>query len=280
MELWFTEKHRPGAGLTLRIKKTLYSKKSRFQQIDVLETEEFGRMLLLDGLVMTTEGDEFIYHEMLVHPPMHIHGNAQNILIIGGGDGGAVRETLKYPFVSQVTLCEIDKDVVEVSKEFFPGISCRIEDPRVKIVYEDGSKILEGLEKQIDLILVDSTDPIGAAKALFTRQFYQACLRALKPDGILCAQSESPIYHLEIIREMKADLIEAGFKGVKFYTAPIPTYPGGYWSWVIAAKEEEKLHVSHSPLLTNDQYNSMHYFNLEILKATFCLPNFLQNALR
>ena len=277
MELWFTEKHTPNAGLTLKIKRTLYSNRSEYQQINVLETEEFGRLLLLDGLVMTTERDEAIYHEMLVHPPLHIHPGSENVLIIGGGDGGAVREALKYPGLRGVTLCEIDREVVEVARRFFPRLSKGLDDPRVEVVFEDGSRILQDLDNQLDVILVDSTDPIGAAKALFTKKFYSSCHKALKEGGILCAQSESPIYHTDIIRSIKADLLEAGFQDVRFYTAPVPTYPGGFWSWVIASKKEIK--ISDQAPLPREHYEAMYYFNREILKAAFCLPNFFKKAL-
>ncbi len=279
MELWFTEKHTTGAGLVLKCKKTVYSAQSPFQQIDVLETEEFGRMLLLDGLVMTTERDEFIYHEMLVHPPMHIHGNARNVLVVGGGDGGAVRELLRYPCIEHVTLCEIDKEVVETAKRFFPTLSYKLEDPKVEIVYQDGSTLLKKSKNCFDLIVIDSTDPIGAAKTLFTREFYSACKKALVNKGIVCAQSESPIYHIEIIKDMISNIKAAQFDSVRPYTAPIPTYPGGFWSWMVACISGHCSDNEIPSTLPADQYAKLKYFNLDILKAAFCLPNFLKRAL-
>ena len=279
MELWFTEKHTKGSGIVIKCKKTIYSAQSPFQQIDVLETEEFGRMLLLDGLVMTTEKDEFIYHEMLVHPPMHYHGNARNVLVVGGGDGGAVRELLRYPCIEHVTLCEIDKEVVETAKRFFPSLSYKLEDPRVEIVYQDGSTLLKESKDCFDLIVIDSTDPIGAAKTLFTREFYSTCKTALAGRGIVCAQSESPIYHLEIIKEMTTNVKAAKFDCVNLYTAPIPTYPGGFWSWIMACNDKPCLNKKAASILPSDQYAKLNYFNLDILGAAFCLPNFLKNIL-
>ncbi len=278
MELWYTEKHTPAAGITLKCKRTLFSTTTRYQRIDVLETEEYGRMLLLDGLVMTTERDEFIYHEMLVHPAMHLHERAEEILVIGGGDGGAVRELLRYSFVKKVLLCEIDKQVVETSKKFFPDISCGLGDERVEIVFEDGSKILKDTERKFDIIIVDSTDPIGAAKGLFTETFYNTCNRALKEGGILCAQSESPIYHLPTMREMKEAILCAGFSFTRFYTAPIPTYPGGYWSWVVAGNGAFEIEKIKRRLLSEEGYAELKYFNPGLGAASFTLPNFLERA--
>ena len=278
MELWYTEKHTPAAGITLKCKGTLFSTTTRYQRIDVLETEEYGRMLLLDGLVMTTERDEFIYHEMLVHPAMHLHARAKDILVIGGGDGGAVRELLRYPFVKKVLLCEIDRQVVETSKRFFPDISCGLGDERVEIVFEDGSKILKDTERKFDIIIVDSTDPIGVAKDLFTKTFYSTCKKTLKVGGILCAQSESPIYHLSTMCEMKEDILSAGFSFARFYTAPVPTYPGGYWSWVVAGTGTFEIEMMKRNLLPEEGYAELKYFNAGLGMASFSLPNFLERA--
>ncbi len=278
MELWYTEKHTPAAGITLKCKRTLFSTTTRYQRIDVLETEEYGRMLLLDGMVMTTERDEFIYHEMLVHPAMHLHERAEEVLVIGGGDGGAVRELLRYPFVKKVLLCEIDRQVVETSKRFFPDISCGLGDKRVEIVFEDGSKILKDTERKFDIIIVDSTDPIGAAKGLFTETFYSACKRALKARGLLCAQSESPIYHLPTMSEMKEAILSAGFFFARFYTGPIPTYPGGFWSWVVAGDGAFEIEKMKRRLLAEKEYAELKYFNAELGMASFSLPNFLERA--
>ncbi len=277
MGLWFTERHTPNVGITIKCRRTLFSKKSRFQQIDCLETQEFGRMLLLDGLVMTTERDEFIYHEMLIHPAMHIHKCAKRALVIGGGDGGAIRELCRYPFLEEIVLCEIDREVVECSKKYLPQISSRLSDKRVKLVFEDGAEFLKDSGK-FDVIFVDSTDPIGAAKALFSIEFYRLCQKRLAPGGILVAQSESPFYHLEIIKEMARDVISAGFDTVRFYTAPIPTYPGGYWSWLLASKEELVIKRPGN-ILPDSEYSHLNYYNLEVHEAAFKLPCFFKRAL-
>ncbi len=279
MELWYTEKHTPGAGLTLRCRKTLFSTRTRYQRIDIIESDEYGRVLLLDGLVMTTERDEFIYHEMLVHPPMHYHGAARNILVVGGGDGGAVRELVRYPSVRKITLCEIDSEVVDASRKFFPEISRGLDDSRVEIVFADGSQLLRGKEGEFDIIIVDSTDPVGAAKALFTHQFYNSCRKALDRHGLLCAQSESPMYHLSAIREIKRGLLSAGFSFVRFYCSPVPTYPGGYWSWVMAGNGKFQREKVARVILPEEEYQVLKYFNLDIGQASFCLPNFFIKAI-
>ncbi len=280
MELWFTEKHTPAAGLTLRCRRTLFSKRSKIQQIDVLDTEEFGRMLLLDGLVMTTERDEFIYHEMLVHPAMHTGRKPPcQVLVIGGGDGGAVRELMKYPCLGNIVLCEIDPMVVEVSRRFLPEISPALSDSdRLEIVFRDGAVYAGEHKNRFDRIFIDSSDPAGAAEVLFTARFYRKCLESLTEDGVLVVQSESPIYHLPIIRQIKEGLLEAGFAGVRFYTAPIPTYPGGFWSWAVAAGRPDNLAFSSS-FLPEAEMELLKFFTPEMLSSCFVLPAFMKREL-
>ena len=279
MELWFTERHTDAAGLILKCRRTICSCKSRFQRIDIQETEEFGRMLLLDGLVMTTEGDEFIYHEMLVHPAMHIHPRPENVLVIGGGDGGAVRELLKYPQLQRISLCEIDQKVVQVSKEYLPGISSGLSDTeRLEITFCNGAEFLQGHVGSFDCIFVDSTDPVGTAKVLFTLDFYNQCFEGLKRDGILITQSESPFYHLEIIKRVQENLKRAGFPVVRLYVAPVPTYPSGYWSWSFASKLYTP-EVLNRKALPEEAYSTLRYFTPEIHRSSFAMPAFLKKAL-
>ena len=169
---WFTEYHGPGTGITMKVLRTLYSAKSAFQEITLVETEDFGRVLLLDGVIQTTERDEFIYHEMLVHVPMCAHAEPKNVLVIGGGDGGCVREALRHETVARVTLVEIDGMVVDCCREFLPSIAGKLDDPRVEIRIEDGVKFIEGREKAFDVILVDSTDPVAMASPLTKTSFF------------------------------------------------------------------------------------------------------------
>ena len=280
MELWFTEKHTPAAGITLKCKKTLFSGRSEIQQIDVVETEDFGRMLLLDGLVMTTERDESFYHEMLVHPAMNVGSMPQGqALVIGGGDGGAVRELARYPSLEGIVLCEIDPMVVEVSQRYLPGISCALSgNERLEIIYKDGVEYVGQTSQRFDRIFVDSSDPIGAAEVLFTAGFYSRCYSALSENGIMVVQSESPVYHLSIMKQIKQALYQAGFSRVLFYTGPVPTYPGGYWSWALALKEDMKEIVAQQNL-PPEQKQKLNFFTLEMIPGCFVLPAFVKRAL-
>ncbi len=279
MELWFTEKHTPGSGITLRCKRTIFTATSDIQRIDVLETEEFGRMLLLDGLVMTTERDEFIYHEMLVHPSMNLGMEPPlKALVIGGGDGGTVRELVKYPCLRKVILCEIDPLVVEVSQRYLPGLSSALSnDPRVELVFEDGQLYAGKNKEEFDRIFVDSSDPVGAAEVLFTPEFYKMCFAALRPRGILVVQSESPIYHMTVIKNIKKGLGVAGFKWIRFYTAPVPTYPGGYWSWAMAVKGDSPVLATH--FLPEEEAERLKFFTMEMLSSCFVLPAFMKREI-
>ena len=194
MELWFTEHHSKGVDFSIRVDKQLHTEQSEFQRIDVFESKEFGRFLTLDGLMMLTEKDEFIYHEMIVHPAMAVHPHVRRVLLIGAGDGGAVRELCRYPEIEQIDMVEIDERVVEVSRRFLPKTACCLVDERLHIFYEDGLKFVRGKEDAYDLIVVDSTDPFGPGEGLFTKEFYGNCYKALHEDGILINQHESPFY--------------------------------------------------------------------------------------
>ena len=194
MHLTFTEKHTEHVGLAIDIDRQLYCAQSKFQRIDVFETPEFGRILTLDGILMLTEKDEFIYHEMITHVPMAVHPAAKNVLIIGGGDGGAVRELCRYDTVEHIDLVEIDEAVVAACREYFPTVAGSLNDPRVNIRYEDGLKYVRRCSEAYDVIIVDSTDPFGPGEGLFTKEFYGNCFKALKEDGILVNQHEDPFY--------------------------------------------------------------------------------------
>ncbi len=286
MELWYFEDHDKGIRFGIKCVKTLYSYQSEYQQIDVLETVEFGRMLLLDGLVMLTQRDEFIYHEMITHPALFAHPAPEKVLVIGGGDGGTVRELARHNCLREIVLCEIDRHVVDTSMRFFPEIACSMDDSRVTILYQDGADFARQQPSRFDLIIIDSTDPVGPGEVLFSQEFYTACLSALRPGGILAAQTESPVHHLELMRDIKRRLESAGFSKVRFYTAPIPTYPGGFWSWCLASadnlRQAEADDLSgFSPARTMDKelLQELRYYNREIHEAAFCLPQFMKKIL-
>ena len=194
MEFWFSEFHTPDVKHSIRVNRQLYSKQSDYQRIDIFETPEFGRVLTLDGNVMLTERDEFIYDEMIVHVPMAVHKEAKDILVIGAGDGGVVRELTRYDRVERIDLVEMDPQVVEACRAYLPGNACRMDDRRVHIYFENALKYIRRCEEEYDLIIVDSSDPFGPSEGLFTREFYGSCFNALKADGIMVNQQGSPFY--------------------------------------------------------------------------------------
>jgi len=218
------------------VNKVLYHTKSPYQEILVFENPFFGKVLVLDGVVQLTEKDEFIYHEMLAHVPLMAHPEPKKVLIIGGGDGGTLREVLKHKTVEEAVLVDIDKEVIETSKKFFPTLSKAFDDPRAIVVNEDGFKYLQDYENEFDVIIVDSTDPVGYAYALTTEEFFKMVFRALKEGGIYVGQSESIHYHLDIVRRFQNNL-KAVFPIVDLYTAVIPTYAGYWWTFSIASKK-------------------------------------------
>lgn len=231
---WFAEAD-PFAPLQYRypIKRVLYSRRSRFQTIQVMENEFFGRMLVLDRVVQLTERDEFLYHEMLAHVPLHSHPAPARVLVIGGGDGGTLREVLKHPSVQQAVLVELDPRVVEVAKQFFRALAVGFSDPRVTVLHDDGARCLRETEERFDAILVDSTDPVGPARSLSTPQFFRAAAQALDDGGIFAMQTESLHYHAGFVNRVQASL-RGVFPSVDLYGVPIATYAGNWWTFALA----------------------------------------------
>jgi len=274
MDLWYTEKHSDNVGITMKTTKTLFSGKSKFQQLDIVETLEFGRMMLLDGLVMVTERDEFIYHDMIVHPALFTHPKPTKVLVIGGGDGGSIREIMKHPEVELAVLCEIDGLVIEKSIEFLPSIAAEIDgsNPRVKLHVDDGLAYIRDHQNEFDIILVDSTDPIGPAVGLFEENFYRLVFSALKNDGIMIAQSESPFYHAEIQKNMYQNL-RAVFPIVEMYQAFIPTYPSGFWSFAFASKKYHPITDFDHDRSAKRKFHTR-YYNEDLHLGAFMLPTF------
>lgn len=274
MSIWYTEKHTPHSGITMEVRKSLYHGKSEYQTLDILDTYDFGKVFLLDNLVMLTEKDEFVYHEMLTHVPILTHPDPRRVLIIGGGDGGTVREVLKHVEIEEVILVEIDRMVVEASLEYLPEISAGLKDPRVHIHYEDGVRFVDcAAEGSFDVILVDSTDPVGPAEALFTREFFYACRRILGDRGIFVSQSESPFFHLPFMVQVRKR-IDGIFSQTGFYLASVTTYPGGNWSFLIGTQGTESL-----PACRLNPDISTRYYTPELHQACFALPRFLSEAL-
>lgn len=274
MELWYTEKQTKNHGITTKINKTLYHDQSDFQTLDVIETEEFGNMLVLDGMVMTTDRDEFVYHEMITHIAMNTHPDPREVLVVGGGDGGAIREILRYSSVTNAVLAEIDGKVIEASQKYFPQIAGSLTDPRVNIQVTDGIKHIQENKGKYDVILVDSTEPIGPAVGLFQKPFYEGIYEALKEDGIMVAQTESPWFNRDLIRQVFKDISNT-FPITRLYTASIPTYPSGLWSFTIGSKKYDPLQVDEAQLKSFDTK----YYRPEMHKALFRLPAFVEELL-
>jgi spermidine synthase len=272
-ELWFTELQNDNLSLGLRVNRTIHSEQTEFQSLAVYETAQYGNLLVLDGCVMTTDKDEFVYHEMIAHVPMHTHPNPKSVLVVGGGDGGAVREILKHPSVERVVLAEIDGRVIEASKQYFPHISSGLADPRVDVQVTDGIQYVKDHRGEFDVILIDSTDPIGPAVGLFAKEFYQAVAEALKDDGLFVAQTESPFANQDLIRRVFAD-VKSVFAKTHLYLAFIPTYPTGMWSFTIGSKLYDPL--APQPARVSD----CKYYSTDVHRAAFALPPFVQELTR
>lgn len=279
MELWYTEQHTPNVRFSIKVSDVLYTNQSEFQQIDVFQSNEFGRVLTLDGLMMLTEKDEFIYHEMLVHVPMAIKKHAENILVIGAGDGGTIRELTRYDHVRRIDMVEIDREVVDVCRKYLPQTACKLDDERVKIFYEDGLRFIRDKVNEYDVILVDSTDPFGPGEGLFTREFYGNCSKALKEDGILVNQHESPYYNIYANSMKRAHKwIVEYFPLCRVYQAHIPTYPSGHWLFGFASKQPDPI-VD----LDREAWERLNivtqYYNPEIHIGSFALPTYVSELL-
>jgi len=279
MELWFSELHTPDVKISIRVDRQLYSEQSEFQRIDVYESPEFGRFLTLDGYMMLTEKDEFIYHEMITHVPMAVHPNVKKVLVIGAGDGGVVRELTRYQGIEQIDMVEIDRRVVEVCKEYLPQTACCFDDPRVQLTFADGLKFIRSKEDEYDLIIVDSTDPFGPGEGLFTKEFYGNCYRALKEDGIMVNQHESPFYEgdAQACRRAHKRIVES-FPISRVYQAHIPTYPSGHWLFGFASK---KYHPVRDQRAAEWKALGLEtkYYTTKLHRGAFCLPAYVERLL-
>ncbi len=272
MGLWFTEKQTEHFGITAKVKRTHHTEKTDFQQLDMLDTEEWGNMLALDGMVMTTQKDEFVYHEMMAHVPLFTHPNPKHVLVVGGGDGGVIREVLKHPEVEKATLVEIDGKVIEYSKKFLPRIAGDLEDPRVEVKVDDGFMHIAQSEAAYDVIMVDSTEPVGPAVNLFSKGFYAGISNALKEDGVFVAQTDNPWFKADLIQQVYRDVKEI-FPVTRLYTANIPTYPSGLWTFTIGSKTYDPVELSDSRFHDIETK----YFTKELYKASFVLPKFVKD---
>jgi len=279
MELWFTENHTDNVKFSIRVDIHIVSVKSDFQKIDVFDTPEFGRVLVIDDYIMLTEKDEFIYHEMIAHVPMAVNPSIKKVLVIGAGDGGTVRELTRYNSLERVDMVEIDRKVVEICQEFIPQTASKLDDKRVNLYFEDGLKFVKTKKNEYDLIIVDSTDPIGPGVELFTLEFYENCFDALVDDGILVNQHESPYYPKDAKTMQKIHIkIKSVFPIATVYQAHIPTYGSGHWLFGFASKK-------YNPVkdLNEELWNSLNletnYYNTDLHKGSFYIPNYVKRLL-
>ena len=280
MEMWYTEEQTENVRFSIRCDRQRYSAESDFQRIEIFSTPEFGDVLVLDDRIMLTEKDEFIYHEMITHIPMAVNPDIKNVLVIGAGDGGTVRELTRYASIENIDMVEIDRMVVDACKNYLGFVSCALSDKRVHIYIDDGLRFVRGVDNKYDLIIVDSTDPIGPGEGLFTSEFYGNCYNALNSSGILVNQHESPYYQsyqraMKLAHKKILDLCPI----CKVYQASIPTYPSGHWLFGFASK---KFHPIHD--LDKAKWEALgiktKYYNTRLHEGCFALPTYVEDILR
>lgn len=276
---WFTEvfdSH--GSAFSLKVSEKLLDVQSEYQHLEVYATETYGNLMVLDGCVMLTDRDNFLYHEMIAHPVLFTHADPKRVVIIGGGDCGTLKEVLRHEGVEEVIQIDIDEEVTKASERFFPSLVESNHDPRAELLFADGVKwVDEAEDDSIDVLIIDSTDPVGPAEGLFKTDFLKRCHRILKPGGIMVQQSESPLYHSgSIIRELRGDMKKAGFDSVVTLPFPQPVYPSGWWSVTLAGKgvsverfREEAATATEMPL---------QYYTAEAHRGALALPPFMRQA--
>jgi spermidine synthase len=274
MALWYDEIHDNEFRIGMRVKDILYRDRSEFQRIDIVETEALGRALLLDGVWMTSEGDEKFYHEYIVHPAMNIAPSIERVLVIGGGDGGTVREVLRYDDVKHVDMVEIDGKVVEACKEFLPTIGSSWDDPRLTVTIGDGIDYVKHADVEpYDVVIVDGSDPVGPAEGLFNRSFFEGCRRILSDDGVFVAQAESPDYMQQIHLDM-LEVIDDVFDETAPFYGGVNIYPGAWWGWILATRglPTDRIEAERA----RDISEQTMIYNESIHRAAFAVPNFIR----
>jgi spermidine synthase len=277
LELWVRERHQDTAELGFRVEKTLFSQKSAYQHIDVVKTMNHGAVLINDGIIMLTERDEFIYHEMIAHVPLFVHPSPKNVLVIGGGDGGTVREILKHDGIERVVMVEIDEVVVAACRRHLPSVSQALDDPRLEIIFADGIQYVAETTERFDVAMVDSTDPIGPGAGLFEKSFYANMTRILTAQGILVTQAESPFYDLEFQQTLFSNQ-RSYFKKLHTYLYTTLAYVGGLYCFGFASKGLCPL-KDFNPGRFAASRIATRYYNADIHRAAFMLPQFIKEKL-
>ncbi|MFN3135599.1 MAG: polyamine aminopropyltransferase [Candidatus Kryptonium sp.] len=277
-EVWFTEYGPGNTAISLRVKYKLFEKKTPYQKIEIFESYDYGRVMALDGFIMLTEKDEFIYHEMIAHVPLFTHPEPKHVLVIGGGDGGAVREILKHKSIEKVELVEIDEEVVKTSKIYFPNLASYLDDERVEVNFQDGIEFVKSKRGIYDVVLIDSPDPIGPAVGLFEESFYKNAFASLNDSGIIVAQSESPFVFPDLIKRIFL-IFKRYFPIVHFYIANVPTYASGMISFILGSKKFDPIKDFYPDRVKNFA-STLKYYNEKVHLASFALPNFFIDLLK
>lgn len=279
LDLWFQDSIEFGHGCSIRIKikNILYNSRSQYQEIAILETEKLGRMLVIDGITMLTEWDEYAYHEMITHVPLLVHQKPSRILVIGGGDGGTVREILKHPEVEVVHVCEIDEEVVNACRRYLPSLASSFDDPRVNIFYEDGARFVTEQSESYDIIIVDSTDPLGPGQILFQKDFYENLKRALSKEGIAVTQCESIFLHQHVIKGVFSFARQL-FPILGYYNTMVPTYPSGVIGFFFCSLKRDPLRDIEGGRV--ERLKELKYYTSEVHRSSFTLPRFAADLLQ
>lgn len=273
---WFTELENPGHGKTMTVNKLLVDKRSPYQRITIFDNDSVGRVFLLDDAIMLTERDEFIYHEMLVHPALLAHPDPRRVLVVGGGDGGILREVVRHGEVEEAQLCEIDAEVIELSRQFLPFTAVGLDHPKATVKVGDALEHIRSHRASFDIIIVDSTDPVGMAEGLFRNPFYEDVKRALKPGGIMVQQTESPLYEIDWWTRIYQELT-ASFPKVECYGACVPMYPGAFWTFGFASVDADPWQ-EFSPERARC-LEGLKYYTPEMQHSAFHLPRWVGDKL-
>lgn len=276
---WFTEQHAAsGSSIGYRVGEKLADETTPFQHIEVWRTTDWGNLMVIDGCIMLTSRDNFLYHEMMTHPALYTHPAPRDVAIIGGGDCGTLREVLRHPEIESVVQIDIDERVTRLAEEHFPELCESNADPRAQLLFDDGIRYMANAPPEsLDVVIVDSTDPVGPAEGLFNAKFYASCFCALRAGGILVQQSESPLVLLDLIQSMRAAMRGVGFTSIRTLPFPQPCYPTGWWSCTLARKDGpldafRERDAASKPFATR-------YYNAAIHRAALAQPEFMREAL-
>lgn len=280
-DTWYIEHFQPtGSAIGFRVTDKLDEVQSPFQKIEIYASTDWGKLMVIDGALMLTSRDNFFYHEMISHPVLFTHPAPKRVVIIGGGDCGTLREVLKHPGVAQVTQCDIDEQVTRMSEKYFPELCQANDDPRAELLFDDGVAYMQNLPADsVDVVIVDSTDPVGPAEGLFNQAFFASCHRALKADGLLVQQSESPLALLTLIRDMRAEMGKAGFQAFQTLPFPQPCYPTGWWSVTVASKQADFDFAFRDADARAKPFDTL-YYSAHLHHGASVLPPFVAQALQ